>query len=309
MSRGYGTYTPGYGNLAAYKAYYSAIAAAIASALGPRTADTGQVDWATVATESAGVTRDYEIYPFGGAIQSTAPLFIRFDYKGGNTAGTHGVFVTTGTGTDGAGNLTGVTSPATVPGTMSGVPAGTRAVYAASDRDSYFTLVYDADVIGSSNTGTLAVAAVVVERTRSLAGDANGDGWVVHSWKQSTTTAALYNGAWSRTFAGPSQPSAVDFNIPFMLPNAATLNTAFVSDTAYAFPTYPYAGNKIGGASKAFLFGLGTDFPRLSETSISHYGAQMAFLPWGDVYGHPIPTLTAVSSWAPKSMMPILRWE
>lgn len=309
MSRGYGTYTSANGSGAVYKAYYQTISTAIAAALGSRTADTGQVDWAAVSTEPIGTVRDYEIFPLGGAIQGSAPLFIRVDYKGGTAANTHGVFISTGTGTDGAGNLTGVTTPATVPASYGGINVGTRAVYASSDRDSYFTLMYDTEVAGSSNTGTLATVAAVVERTRTLAGDANGDGWVVHSWRYSSLTATMYNGGWSRTFAGPSQPAAQEFTIPYLLPNPTTLNTAFVSDTAYAFPTYPYAGNKVGGASKAFLLGLAVDFPRMSEISISHYGTQMAFLAWADIYSHNMPYMTAATSAAQKPMMPILRWE
>lgn len=73
-----------------------------------RTSDTGQIDPTavlkpTVANTAAG----YDIFRMGDTLQATAPFFVKLEY--GNGAGTSqtSIWVTVGTGTNGAGTLTG----------------------------------------------------------------------------------------------------------------------------------------------------------------------------------------------------------
>lgn len=80
------------------------------------TADTGQIDWTTVLNPVSG-SAGYEIWRFNDALQSTKPIFIRFDF-GTLSAGVPGIWVQVGTGSDGAGNLTGLTSVALTPITL-----------------------------------------------------------------------------------------------------------------------------------------------------------------------------------------------
>lgn len=80
-----------------------------------QTADTGQINWTTVAySNTASFSSGYEIYQFTDELQATSPVFIRIDYGTGNqpgvATGSPSIWVTVGTGTDGAGNLTGVVS-------------------------------------------------------------------------------------------------------------------------------------------------------------------------------------------------------
>lgn len=95
---------------ASFRSWGSTLAAAIVTAGLIKTTDTGQVDWATVTTSATvGLSRGYEVYRFNDPLQSTAPIFIKLEFgTSASSANTPGAWVTIGTGSDGAGNITGV---------------------------------------------------------------------------------------------------------------------------------------------------------------------------------------------------------
>lgn len=72
------------------------------------TADTGQIDFTTVAAPGAGNTSmGYKIYRMNDALQATKPVFAKIEFGSGGTATTPAYWITIGTGSDGAGNITG----------------------------------------------------------------------------------------------------------------------------------------------------------------------------------------------------------
>lgn len=76
----------------------------------PQTSDTGQVDWTTVtAPATATYAPQYEIRRFDDAAQATAPIFMKLMYGYGTVAAWQNPAISWqfGTGSDGAGNLTG----------------------------------------------------------------------------------------------------------------------------------------------------------------------------------------------------------
>lgn len=75
----------------------------------PKTADTGQVNWASVTIPATGVYTAYEIRKLNDATAGADPVFMRIDY-GAITIGSnrHPILqITLGTGSNGAGTLTG----------------------------------------------------------------------------------------------------------------------------------------------------------------------------------------------------------
>lgn len=72
-----------------------------------QTADTGQINWATVTRAGSNTDAGYEVWRMADTPQATAPVYFRIAYGtlGGTTAPS--IKVTVGTGTDGAGTLTG----------------------------------------------------------------------------------------------------------------------------------------------------------------------------------------------------------
>jgi hypothetical protein len=74
-----------------------------------QTADTGQIILASFTQiTAANAVWGYEIWRFNDTLQATAPVFIKIEYGEGNATGTMAIWITVGTGTNGAGTLTGV---------------------------------------------------------------------------------------------------------------------------------------------------------------------------------------------------------
>lgn len=72
-----------------------------------RTADTGQIDPSTVVRAAINTAAGYEIWRFNDALQATSSIFIKVEYGTGPSASMPGMWITVGTGSDGAGNITG----------------------------------------------------------------------------------------------------------------------------------------------------------------------------------------------------------
>lgn len=74
-----------------------------------QTADTGQINPATVTKPTAGSqSKGYEIWRFADTLQSSVPVFFKLEYGSGNSnLNQPGMWITVGSGSDGAGNLTG----------------------------------------------------------------------------------------------------------------------------------------------------------------------------------------------------------
>ena len=97
-----------------------------------QTADTGQINWSTVAYNSSpNTTAGYEVWRF-----ADSTLYIKFEYgTGSNGAGYPSIFVTVGTGSNGSGTITGTNVTSSRVGTHTGsTPTSTTASYS-----SYFT--------------------------------------------------------------------------------------------------------------------------------------------------------------------------
>lgn len=91
-----------------FRAWGSPISAALAAVGLVQTPDTGQINWATVLKPAAANTvAGYEMWRFADALQATSPFFFKIEY-GSSAAGavTPGIWVTTGTGSNGTGAIT-----------------------------------------------------------------------------------------------------------------------------------------------------------------------------------------------------------
>lgn len=96
---------------AAFRTWGSAYASKFASMGLVQTADTGQINWATVTVAAgANTAQGYEIWRFADTMQATAPIFIKIEYGSGAAAANGALWFTLGNGSNGAGTLTGVLS-------------------------------------------------------------------------------------------------------------------------------------------------------------------------------------------------------
>jgi len=150
-----------------------------------QTADTGQVDIATMTNPtSANTYAGYEVWRFADALQATAPLFFKLEYgRGGsgssvNAQPTPQMAITVGTGSDGEGGITGTFVDRLESGYSSTVVASSAVAsngYLSSGGDGAMLALFPfADAAIDRPT-----PAFFVERSRDINGEATADGLVI----------------------------------------------------------------------------------------------------------------------------------
>lgn len=265
-----------------YRAGMGVNSAALNAVL-PRTTDTGQVNFATVASgPTLAANRDYEVFRFDDALQATKPIVIRFQW------GYDGINAAIGTATNGAGTINA--------GTSIGLPAGsiwtalsagnTRYVYASSD-GSYLAFITNCQPVSAANADT--TVGFVVERTRDGDGTPNGDGIMIYKWQLANLTGDQTGAANTVSFqavmgriydtAATQPPQTFDFAAT--APNAAAVTNWSNAVGAYAFPVFGAVGNTLYGASKAIMLGGINEFTRLAPYTITNYGSPQNWVSLG----------------------------
>lgn len=171
---------------AQFRAWGSSVGTTLASLGLVRTSDTGQINWATVLTPSgANQSRGYEIFRFDDALQATAPVYIKLEYGAGSvSAGYPGMWITVGTGTDGAGNLTGQIS------LRFGLNAGGSTASNYSSRyacsSNRLAVIFWQSSAGAYNMG------FSVERSHASDGNDTADGILITVQYQTGSAATQY---------------------------------------------------------------------------------------------------------------------
>lgn len=147
------------------------------------TADTGQMTISTAAHPTLTQTKvGYRVYRMADTLQATKPIYMRIDYGSGTAANTPAMWPTIGTGTDGAGNVTGTIFAPVGPGGGSTAPVvantnGTNASssYGSADTNRLQLLMF---VRGGANDFLL----FSVERSKDSSGNDTGDGLLI-TWQ------------------------------------------------------------------------------------------------------------------------------
>lgn len=174
---------------AGFRAWGSELSAKLQAAGLVQTADTGQINWATATRPgSVNTAAGYEIYRFDDALQATAPLYIKLEYGTGNVADRPTIWVSVGTGTNGAGTLTGSVSSRNVASFFNtpGNDGVSRPSYLCV-KDGFVGLAwkYGLCTVQSNNKAYFYFG---VARTVDDAGAETGDGFYV--LRRLTSTAA-----------------------------------------------------------------------------------------------------------------------
>lgn len=176
-----------------FRDWGSTISSAISTVGWVQTSDTGQINWTTVTYPTAADTsKGYEIWRMNDSLQSTAPLFLKIEYGSGGGAGFPALWVTVGTGTDGAGNLTGQVS------TRRNLRCGN---YTATLTPGFVSGTSSRLLIGfcignNGNNGVVTYGMVVsVERSHDTSGADTSGGALILTWSNSgpaPTTGSQY---------------------------------------------------------------------------------------------------------------------
>lgn len=233
-----------------------------------QTGDAGQMNFATVLTPAAGNTKQgYAIFRMDDALQATSPVYIRVDFGGGATAVTVGMWITIGTGSDGAGNITtkrfdgGATAAPTVTWGSSSAAASTSFGSAANNR---------VHVGLFATTGTTQII-MNIERTKDSSGADTGDGLYFYYNNTTNMNKMLYVVLGSAT-----QPTA-ETGFQYVL---STNNpSSFGGEIGIAIPI------PMKGYGQPPGYGLvivrSSDFGSLSSFSVTMYGTAITYQQMG----------------------------
>lgn len=255
---------------AGFRSWGSAISAALQAVGLVQTTDTGQINWTTVTSPtgtSAASERiaGYEVYKFNDSLQATKPIYIKIEYgtyfNANNTpaGGEPTIYMTMGTGSNGAGTLAGlVTARQRVLGNNA-VFSGSSATPAApttlipcyfSGDGSYFTMALGVTsagpfsfAIGTAFSSAITLpagfpAVVVIERTHDTTGvgTSNGAIFMSSNWNSNSNTNATAPTVLSTflsftTSATASSTSALPVGMP-----GTGFGTGAIGSNQYAWP-------------------------------------------------------------------------
>jgi len=113
MSKATFSVAPSNASDASFRVWGKALSDALTAVGCAKTADTGQIDWATVARAALSTYAGYEIRTLpASTLQTACPVYIKIEYGAGSTQTYCAIRVTVGQATDGAGNFVGQTTNA-----------------------------------------------------------------------------------------------------------------------------------------------------------------------------------------------------
>jgi len=93
---------------AEFRAWGLALSNALTAAGFPKSADTGQIDWATVARPAVNTAGGYEIRYLDDSLHATKPCYVKIEYGTAASATIPQMWLTAGSGTNGSGTISGV---------------------------------------------------------------------------------------------------------------------------------------------------------------------------------------------------------
>jgi hypothetical protein len=248
-----------------------------------QTSDTGQINLTTVTRPTVANTKQgYGVYRMNDTLQSTAPCFVRIDYGSGGVAANPGIWITIGTGSDGAGNIT------TKRMDGGGNAATTCSVQAnATVRNSYGSAAPNRITV-LVGVGTSQVSmGFGIERTKDSSGADTATGLLVASYCNQSPTRPL-------GLSGTSAINQSNGNILYYMPWAGTLPpyetgwqyiiansnpSVFSSDVGLGVPIPLGTIAKQPGTN--FLVCKSSDFALESSVAVTMYGASITYLRTG----------------------------
>lgn len=144
-----------------------------------KSADTGQINWGTVTRPAVGVSGGYEIRYMNDSLHGTAPIYVKLEYgTDAVNAAYPAMWITIGTGSSGAGAITG-TVIAREQFQGGAYPLDSIVAAKASYACMSNGCVWFAFKTKNRNTSFPAFV-MSIERTKDNAGASTGDGFVFH---------------------------------------------------------------------------------------------------------------------------------
>jgi hypothetical protein len=253
------------------------------------TADTGQINLATVVKPAAASTsQGYEIWRMADSLQSLYPVFMKIEYgSAASSSNNPAIWITVGTASDGAGTLTGIVSTRKTNGCAAYTTAAKNAFMSGST--SRFAVA-----LGADNQDANSALYFGVERTKQTDGTDSNEG--VHVVSLSSRDPGIVGELfWHMAipFSG-SIPNVESFGSGDM-PTNSSQTTAILGSDTFVFSIRPslfYPRNPCMN----WLVYYNADFTREVSVTLDMYGANHVYMPMGN---H-----ASVSSSNPSSLTP-----
>jgi hypothetical protein len=241
-----------------------------------QTADTGQINWTTVlAPVAANTVQGYEIWRFADTLQATAPVYFKVQYGSGSSSANNPLMqFTFGTGSDGAGNLTGTLSTTMAAGFTAYATAGS--LFGSGSTNRFCMVTFN---------GATQGLYFGFERTLDSSGEPTSEG-VWFFGRANINSNSLGIGFWNRSTGMVGPAWAVNNTFAGMFPDTTGI-TGVQTIVAPVFPEKGVFGNPVLSCC-GYLTG---DIAPSSTPTIYAYGAAHVF------YCIPAANGPAASNW------------
>jgi hypothetical protein len=186
------------------------------------TADTGQLTLASAAHPTVANTKvGYRIYRMNDALQATRPVFLRVDYGSGSAAATFALSITIGSGTDGAGNITGTALPELrVSPTSGSGQTFTSTCFGSADTNRLQLMLFSA-----TSTSANVMLCLSLERSKDAAGADTNAGLLLTYSTADVSLAGFQRSQYIVLPPGSNPPT--ELGVTVALPNANSNPTSF----------------------------------------------------------------------------------
>lgn len=228
-----------------------------------QTADTGQINLTTATKPAVLLTYSgYEIWRADDALQATYPVFLKIEYgSGSNNVAYPGLRITGGTGSDGAGNLTGRVGATLSAHAGASLPASVAQKWSGGTERFVVCI----------NGGAAPSPIIFCERITDTSGNPMGGGFCYG------TVGATLDGFQLIQHDVASVPTSVSSSLPVVVTGAT--NWAVGGDI-YFTPVFPVGYGVFNPLRQILLYGSG-DLTELVDITLSHYGTSHTWTPYG----------------------------
>jgi hypothetical protein len=231
------------------------------------TTDTGQMTISTATHPGGSTTKvGYRVYHMADTLQSTSPVYMRIDYGSAGAANNPAFWVTIGTGSNGAGTITGIAfnGGASASPTVATGSSGTNACnsYGSASTNRVQGLLF-------VRSGANDLMIFSIERTKDSSGADTGDG-ILFAFSADGGTGL--NRTQFVVLAGGGQPPT-ETGVTAALSNQST--SAFSSNVGIGIPIF-FKGIAQQPGTGTIVLNSG-DFLAEASVAMSLYGASVNF--------------------------------
>ena len=260
---------------AGYRAWIAEIIAQFLAVGLTQTADTGQVNTATVTRPAISTLNAYAIFRFNDALHATNPIFFKLDFGTATVANIPQMRVTVGRGSNGSGTITGLVM--TRVGITAGpVPASTVVPYTSrfcyNATQGFFGFVWK---IGAQSMADRSYGGFAIFRSTDANGDPTSDSTMLLANQSTDGAGAASSPGYMQVISHLASTAYI--TTPF--PTAAystngaplALTGTLYSGNAQVFPIWQYT--PILGVSNQLAIGLNTEIAYNSTVSLALVGS------------------------------------